>query len=179
MKTLTLLLVPLALPLGCIRAPEIVLVDRATALEQQAGGSFDELERKLMRTGTAARPVPLTPQELEALGIPSPPLVGGEDKSDADATDELLRQHCLGEGADGLLALTPDACKGAIDTEGATALVERVNQARLQLWRWMHERQPNLSAEELRKNWTRLHARGVVCGGWLQREDGGWEDKKC
>ena len=53
---------------GCIKAPEIVLVDRATALEQQAAGSFKELEERLVRTAIAARPVPLTPAELHALG---------------------------------------------------------------------------------------------------------------
>ena len=38
------LLPPLALgAVGCLKAPEIVMVDRATALEQQAAGSFDDL----------------------------------------------------------------------------------------------------------------------------------------
>ena len=48
MKYLVAVAVALA-PLGCIRAPEIVLVDRATALEEQAAGSYSELERKLAR----------------------------------------------------------------------------------------------------------------------------------
>ena len=34
---------------GCFKPPEIVMVARATALEQQASGSFDDLERKLDR----------------------------------------------------------------------------------------------------------------------------------
>ena len=40
------LIAPLALS-ACFKPPEIVMVDRATALEQQASGSFDDLERKL------------------------------------------------------------------------------------------------------------------------------------
>ncbi len=51
------------------------MVDRATALEQQAAGSFDELEQQLARAAIAPRPVPLTPEQLEALGIAPPPLV--------------------------------------------------------------------------------------------------------
>ncbi len=32
---------------GCVKAPEIVVVDRATALEQQAAGSFADVEQDL------------------------------------------------------------------------------------------------------------------------------------
>jgi hypothetical protein len=164
---------------GCIRAPEIVLVDRATALEQQAAGSFDELERKLTRSGIAPRPVPLTPDELEALGVKSAPLVDSKDESDADRIDELLQQRCIGEAKDGTLADTHDACRGATDHADAIALIDRVNHARAQLWRWMHDRKPGSSIEELRRAWQKTHARGVTCGGWSQRDDGTWEDKKC
>ena len=41
---------------GCFKPPEIVMVDRATALEQQASGSFDDLERQLHRAGIRAAP---------------------------------------------------------------------------------------------------------------------------
>ena len=37
-------LAPLVGFAGCFKPPEIVMVDRATALEQQASGSFDDLE---------------------------------------------------------------------------------------------------------------------------------------
>ena len=169
----------LVAPLGCIRAPEIVLVDRATALEQQAAGSFAELEKKLARATLAPRPVPLTPEQLEALGIPTPTLVDATEHTDAVRVDDLLKQHCVGEAKDGTLVDTHDSCRGAADRGQAIALVERTNSARQQLWRWMKDRRPEVAGDELRLAWHKSHARGVVCGGWLQKDDGGWEAKKC
>ncbi|HUS64660.1 MAG TPA: DUF1318 domain-containing protein [Kofleriaceae bacterium] len=169
----------LCAPLGCIRAPEIVLVDRATALEQQAAGSFVELERKLLRAGAAAQPVALTPDQLETLGIRPAPLVDATEQTDADRVDGLLKQHCIGEARDGTLADTHESCKGAADHAEAVGLVDRANRARQQLWRWMQSRRPEASLAEVRQAWTKVHLRGLVCGGWLQREDGEWEAKKC
>jgi uncharacterized protein YdbL (DUF1318 family) len=166
-------------PLGCIRAPEIVLVDRATALEQQAAGSYAELERKLARATMAPRPAPLTPEQLETLGIAPPSLVDDTERTDADRVDALLTQHCVGEAKDGVLVETHDACKGAADRAQANELIERTNTARQQLWRWMKERKHERSLDEVRRAWHGEHARGVVCGGWLQRDDGKWEEKKC
>ena len=94
---------------GCFKPPEIVMVDRATALEQQAAGSFDELERKLDRAGIEPRPVPLTPEQLESLGVRAAPIVDETELTDADRLDGFLIQHCIGEGKDGLLVDTKDA----------------------------------------------------------------------
>lgn len=168
----------LACAAACVRAPEIVLVDRATALEQQAGGSFEELERKLVRTGVSPRPVPLTPDELEALGM-NARSVDAKDRSDAETVDALLRQRCVGEGKEGLLVDTEESCRGAPDKTELRAVVERVNRSRLQLWRWLHERSPKTPKDEIRRRWTGLHAEGVVCGGWVQRADGSWGEKAC
>ena len=165
-----LLLAALAASVGCVRAPEIVLVDRGTALEQQAGGSFEDLERKLSRKSIEARPVPLTPKQFEELGIRPLPLVDATELTDADLVDDLLVQHCIGEGRDGLLVDTHAACLGAADRSEALELIERVNQARLQLWRWMHEQRKEASVDDLRRTWRAVHARGVVCGGWLEGE---------
>jgi len=165
---------------GCIKAPEIVLVDRATALEQQAAGSYSELERKLARATMAPRPAPLTPEQLETLGIAPPSLVDDTERTDADRVDALVAQHCVGESKEGLLVDTHDACKGAADRGNAIALVERSNNARQQLWRWMKERTHEKSTlDDVRRAWHREHARGVVCGGWMQKDDGSWEEKKC
>jgi hypothetical protein len=166
-------------PLGCIRAPEIVLVDRATALEQQAAGSYAELERKLARATMAPRPAPLTPEQLETLGIAPPSLVDDTERTDADRVDALLAQHCIGEAKDGLIVETHDACKGAADRAQANELIERTNSARQQLWRWMKERKHERSLDEVRRAWHGEHARGVVCGGWIQGDDGKWAEKKC
>jgi Protein of unknown function (DUF1318) len=164
---------------GCIKAPEIVLVDRATALEQQAAGSFPELEKKLTRAAMAPQPVPLTPEQLEALGIPPPSIVDRTERTDADEVEDLIKQHCVGESKEGTLADTPEACRGGADREQAIALVERTNQARQQLWRWMKERRPDSTLDALRKGWHEAHLRAVACGGWIQRDDGTWEAKGC
>ena len=176
---IVLALVASAAHLGCVSAPQIVMSDRATALEQQAAGSFDDLERKLDHAAVAPRPVPFTPDELEALGIRPLPLVDGTELTDADRLDRLLRQHCVGEGQEGLLVDTRQACHGAGDPGAAAELVERVNRGRVLLWRWMQQERGDASADALRRAWRKAHARGVVCGGWIQRDDGAWEEKGC
>jgi hypothetical protein len=164
---------------GCIKAPEIVVVDRATALEQQAAGTFAELELKLMREGIAARPVALTPDDLQALGIQPPPLVDEIDLNEADRVDMLLKSHCIGEAREGILAETHESCNGSADQTSAGALIERVNRSRQLLWKWMQSRQPKAVATDLKRKWRDAHLRGVVCGGWWQKDDGTWEAKKC
>ena len=164
---------------ACVKPPEIVMVDRGTALEQQAGGSFNDLERKLSRTSIEARPVPLTPKQLEELGIKPLPLTNQTELTDADLVDGLLVQHCIGEGRDGLLIDTHPACIGASDRAETNALIERVNQARLQLWRWMHEERTSASVEDLRRTWRGLHVKGVVCGAWIEGEPNAWAAKAC
>lgn len=164
---------------GCIRPPESVLVDRVTALEQQAAGSFAELEQRLTRAAIAPRPVALTPDQLEALGIRPASVVDSNEVSDADRVDALLKQRCIGEARDGTLADTRDACRGASDHDLALTLIDRVNRARVQLWRWMHDRRKEAPMEAIRRAWREAHLRGVVCGGWIERDDGTWEAKRC
>lgn len=178
MKTLIACAVLCAL-LGCIKPPAIVLVDRATALEQQAAGSFPDLERKLMRTGITSQPVPLTPDQLQALGIRQPPLVDNIGLTEADQVDALLQQRCVGEARDGMLADTHESCRGAADHEQAVVLIERVNLARQQLFRYLQARQPQTPPTDLRRTWRQAHLRGVICGGWVQKDDGSWEAKPC
>ena len=175
-----LLLAALAAP-GCIRAPEIVMVDRATALEQQASGSFKEVEQRLARAGMSPTPVPLTPNQLEDLGIQPTPLVDNTTgKTQADRVDDLLRRHCVGEGRNGLLVVdSRRRCQTGRMTADDVALAERVNRARLQLWQWMGTMRPGVPEEELRKSWQQVHAAGVICGGWVEAEDGTWGEKKC
>jgi hypothetical protein len=164
---------------GCVKPPEIVMVDRATALEQQASGSFDELERRLDRAAVEPRPVPLTPEQLEALGVRPAPLVDESDLTDADRLDGLLVQHCVGEGNEGLIVDTGDACKGAADPQEVATLIARVNGARRALWRWMRAQRADVPEAELQRAWRDNHLRNVVCGGWLQGPDGKWQGKSC
>ena len=174
-----LAVIALVLLAGCFTPPEIVMVDRATALEQQASGSFEDLERKLDRAGIEPRPVPLTPEQLEALGIRPAPLVDESELTDADRLDGLLAQHCVGEGKDGLIVDTRDACKGAADAEEVQTLVERVNRARRQLWRWMHEQRADVPERELLRAWRENHLRNVACGAWVEGSDGKWQGMSC
>ncbi|HTP27750.1 MAG TPA: DUF1318 domain-containing protein [Anaeromyxobacteraceae bacterium] len=165
--------------LACIPAPNIVMVDRATALEQQAAGSFDELERRLTRTGIVPRPVPLTPEQLESLGIQPATLMEETEPTDADRIDDLLRQHCVGEAREGLLVDTHRDCRSASDRAATIALVDRVNRARAQLWRWMSTERRDTAPGALQRTWQRIHAQGIVCGAWIQHDDGTWGEKKC
>ncbi len=164
---------------SCIQAPAIVMVDRATVLEQQASGSFKDLEEKLLHAGTQPLAAALTPEQLHALGIEAPSLVNDVDLTEADQVDELLKQHCLGEGLDGMLVETFDACLGTTDQAAATTLMSRTNNARMQLWRWMRTQRPDKSLEELRRAWVGAHKDGVPCGGWMEAADKRWEAKKC
>ncbi|RKH68416.1 DUF1318 domain-containing protein [Corallococcus llansteffanensis] len=173
-----LLLATLAAP-GCIRAPEIVMVDRATALEEQASGSFKDVEQRLARAGMSPTPVPLTPNQLEDLGIQPTPLVENLGKTPADRVDDLLRRHCVGEGRDGLLVVTRRQCQAGRMSSDDVALVERVNRGRMQLWQWMRTVRPGVPEATLRQGWQQAHAEGVVCGGWVEAGDGTWGEKKC
>jgi hypothetical protein len=164
---------------ACIKAPELIVVDQATALEQQAAGSFEDLERDLFVRAAAPQPVPLTPNELEALGIKPRPLVDETEQTEADRIDALLRQRCIGEGREGFLVDTHQDCIGAADRVVVVNLIERTNRARAQLFRWMHAQQPTTPLKALREAWREEHLRGVVCEGWIQRPDGTWEAKPC
>jgi hypothetical protein len=173
-----LLLAALASP-GCISAPEIVMVDRATALEEQAAGSFQDVEQRLARAGMSPTPVPLTPNQLEELGLQPTPLVENLGKTQADRVDDLLRRHCVGEGRNGLLVDTRRQCQAGRLSPDDVALMERVNRARQQLWQWMRTVRPDVPEESLRQSWQQVHAQGVICGGWVESADGTWGEKKC
>jgi hypothetical protein len=164
---------------ACIKPPNIVMVDRGTALEQQASGSFDEVEHRLDRASVEPRPVLLTPEQLDALGIRPAASPESDRLTDAERVDALLVQHCIGEGADGLLVQTPGVCRGAADADGTARAVERVNLARSQLWLWMHAQRTDVPSDDLRRAWRTLHVTGVVCGGWIQGDDGQWRAKSC
>jgi hypothetical protein len=164
---------------GCLKVPEIVVTDRVTALEEQAGGSFEALELKLTRAGIAPRPLPLTPEQLEALGLRRPEELKDPDLTRMDRVDRLLRRHCIGEARDGLLVETAEACRGAVDHDDLEQLIERTNRARAELWAWMGKERPRRTADELRAAWTGTHRQGVVCGAWVQRPDGVWEERAC
>lgn len=167
---------------GCIRAPAVVIVDRKTAVEQQASGSFRGLEEELEQAGLVPRPAPLTAAQLGAAGVRRDGLEAtdqDDDGNDAGRTDTLLLKRCLGEALDGTLVLTIDPCTGTIDVPQVGRMIERVNRERRQLWRWLAGHAPGKSADEVRTAWRETHLAGLVCGGQVQIAGGAWEIKKC
>jgi hypothetical protein len=162
---------------GCIRAPGIVVVDHATALERQAAGRFPDLERELALAGLAPRPSPLSRAELEARGGARATL-DPDEAGEAERVDALLTARCVGEARDGLLVATPDSC-AVKELPRLSRLLERANRDRQQLWLALAAARPQRSAAEIRQAWRAVHLRAVICGGQVQRDDGAWEVKRC
>jgi hypothetical protein len=173
----------LVLLAGCVRAPDVVIVDRETALEQQASGSFQGLEEDLEQAGLSPRPAPLTGAQLEAAGVrrgtPVDETGDAVGVPDGQRADTLLVQRCIGEGSDGTLVLTVERCTGTIDVPQVNRLIERVNRQRRQLWSWLAKREPRKRPDEIMAAWREVHIAGVVCGGQVQKVDGSWEVKRC
>ena len=162
---------------GCIKAPTIVVLDRATTLEREASGEFPKLELQLLRAGTKPQPAPLTRDQLENAGM-TKPLVAQVDHSDAERIDELLKISCIGEAKDGGLVETKDRCT-VKDVPRVGMLLEKANRERMQIWEWLRGKRPGRSLVEVRRAWHDTHLHAIICGGNVQREDGGWESKKC
>lgn len=167
---------------ACVSAPAVVIVDRKTAVEQQASGSFRGLEEDLEQAGLAPRPAPLTAAQLSAAGVAGPGLAAGDqddDGNDAVRADALLVKRCIGEALDGTLALTIEPCTGTIDVPLVGRLIERVNRERRQLWRWIAGQSPGKTADDVRPVWRATHLAGAVCGAQIQAAGGAWEIKRC
>lgn len=168
---------------ACVRAPDVVIVDRNTALEQQAAGSFRGLEEELEQAGLLPRAVPLTAAQLEAAGVTRGTTGDEVDEvsslPDSLRVDSLLVSRCVGEALNGTVVLTVPTCTGAMDVPQTNRLIERVNRNRRQLWQWLAERSGGKSPDEAQERWREVHVAGLVCGGQLQQTGGSWEVKKC
>ena len=168
----------LCLLLGaCVRAPNVVIVDRATALEMEAAGKYPRLDRELESAAVGGRPAPLSRDDLVKAGQPRPPLDESET-TDAERVDELLVIACLGEASDGGLVETQKTC-AIKNIPHMGTLLERANRDRAQVWEWLRTQRPARSMAEVRRAWREVHLRGLPCGAQVQRADGGWEKKKC
>jgi hypothetical protein len=186
MTKLALLPLAAAATLGCIRAPDVVLVDRQTMLEEQLTGELQPLDDGLRELALVPTSVDFTRGQLEAAGVDL-----GDDTlnqvtrvhavilSEHELLDDLLVRRCVGEANTGLLELTPATCSGRHNAQRSSASVHRVNRARRQLWQHLHDQQPSAPPEALRRRWREHHLRSVVCGGQVQREDGRWEVTSC
>jgi hypothetical protein len=166
---------------GCVSA-NVVVVDRKTALEQQASGSFRGLEEELEQAGLLPRPEPLTAAQLEEAGVARAGETAEltEGVPDSLLSDALLTQRCVGEALDGTLVLTVASCTGTIDVPHTNRLIERVNRNRRQLWQWLAEKgRGGKTPEQVQVVWRKQHLTGLVCGGQVQKDDTSWEVKRC
>lgn len=182
---LSALLLATASLAGCIRAPDVVLVDRRTALEAEAAGRFEAIEEGLERSATDPRPAPLTRATLEKAGWrPSVEydaiLAMTRQEPDAQGrVDALLQRGCIGEALDGTLRSLPKRCAGAVDPAEVGRLVERENRNRRQVWAWLARTRKDADAEALRTRWRQTHLERVVCGGLVEQQQGVWGPKTC
>jgi hypothetical protein len=164
---------------GCIKAPALILVDKQTALEQQAAGSYPALDDDLARAGIAPRPTPFTRAQLESGAGEKTLSSESAAESEPLQLDGLLTRRCVGESLDGTLVVTSASCTGTVDVAQLNHMIERANRDRFQVWRYLQAKRPKSSLAEVRRQWRELHLGGVVCGGQVQRTDGGWEPKTC
>jgi hypothetical protein len=171
---------------ACVHAGDVVLLDRKTVLEEQASGELHPLENDLREAAIVPRGGEFTHAELEEAGadlshstLNQVVEVHALVRTEADYLDDLLVRRCIGEGQSGLLVETPRTCLGRTDEGRASAAVQRVNRARRQLWRYLHEKRPEVPEPELRATWRALHLEAVVCGAQVQDERGQWELKRC
>ncbi len=167
-----------SLALGCIKAPEVVIVDRKTALELQAGGHHAELQGRLEQAAIRPGAVPFEAREAATV-------VGrsfdrdDEGAADADLTDSLLEKACLAEGFEGVLSETPATCSATVEATLVGALVERTNRHRRQLWQLMVRKQPGITEQEAARSWRSVHLRDLPCGARIERFPGQFEVKTC
>lgn len=172
-----------SLATGCVASPTVVIVDKKTALEEQAAGSWKGLSSELDHAGISAQPVPYTRGELEAAGVPvgkgDEELAGEEATSDPEVIDQLLLRRCVGEKLDGSLDDTPATCTAPIEASRQSRLLERENRRRWQLWRFLAGGKSGKPITDVRTAWRKAHLGEVICGGQVEREGGGWEVKRC
>lgn len=170
---------------GCIKAPDVIIVDRQTALEQQANGRFPSLQEQLDQAAITAEPVPFTRARLEEAGWQprkehdAIARLYREASSQSERIDQLLLRRCIGEANDGTLAETRDTCRGGVDVATLSALLERANRNRRQVWRHLLGKRPESALPGIRQSWRGVHMKSVVCGGHIQRKGGAWVVKKC
>ncbi|MBX3246664.1 MAG: DUF1318 domain-containing protein [Myxococcales bacterium] len=170
---------------GCISAPDVVLLDRKTVLEELASGELHPLENDLRDEAIVPRGVDFTRAQLREAGADTSAgtlsrvvQIHALLRTETEYLDELLVMRCVGEGRTGLLVETPRSCTTRVSQTRTSAAVQRVNRARRQLWRYLREQRPGVSEEEIRGTWRRHHLASVVCGGQIETE-GGWEVKRC
>ena len=172
---------------GCISAPDVVVIDRKTALERQAAGHFPELEAELLEQGLKPGVEPFTRAQLQSGGwgrawgdLGELIEIYGGVRDDRAALDDHLKRACMGEGLDGLLVATPESCQGGAKEEEVAELVARGNRNRRQAWRWMAEKKGGgAKPEALASTWRSVRLMEAPCGAWVQQPGETWAAKEC
>lgn len=171
---------------ACISAPDVVMLDRKTVLEEQASGELLPLADALREAAIVPKGVPFTRGRLEEAGVDLGHDALGQliqlqqlPLSELDYLDDLLVRRCIGEARSGLLVETPDTCSGDRTAIRTSAAIQRVNRSRKQLWRYLYERKPAERQETIRNLWRQRHLATVPCGGQIQDDDELWSIKAC
>lgn len=170
---------------ACFQPPPVVLLDQKTALEQQAAGSYEALDRELVEAALSPRAEPLTAGQLaargEAAGAPLTELtrLHLEMRQQAELVDRYLLRGCAGEALDGTLRATFETCPEGADLAEVRRTVARANRQRRQLWEGIQRRRPEAAPEAIRAAWRRHHLEQTVCGAPIEQPDGAWEAKAC
>jgi len=171
---------------ACVKAPDMVyMVDDQTALERQAAGEQVGLTQQLEALSISPRGAFFTRSALgEGAGRDAGDLgtlteLYSVVLQEADQTDALLVRHCIGEGLEGLLVATPEACVGTVDVNQMTRLLQRVNRNRRQIWAYLGEKTEQELEATVRQAWRTQHLKAVVCGAWIELEPGRWGEKAC
>ncbi|MDX2009616.1 MAG: DUF1318 domain-containing protein [Myxococcaceae bacterium] len=171
---------------SCIKAPDVVLVDRQTMLEEQVSGELEALDQELREQVLVPTSADFSRGQLEAAGVDL-----GDDTlsqvtrvhavlmSELEILDDLLVRRCVGEALTGLIEETPSTCSGRHSAQRTSAAVHRVNRARRQLWDFLGRTSPARSAAEIAQTWRQAHLEGVVCGAQVQAPSGAWGVKRC
>ncbi len=169
---------------GCIKAPDVVIVDRHSLLEEQAAARMPATQAQVAQAGLSAGPAPFTSGQLVRSGWQPDAehdaiaaLYSGW-VDDAQMLDQLLLRHCIGEARDASLVSTPDACSGAVDLADVSRRLEKANRSRRQIWLYLQQRSHDGEAD-VHTAWRQTRQKGLVCGGWWQKDDGAWEAKPC
>ena len=171
---------------GCITVPDVVLVENKTALEKQAAGEFRSLEVQLQGAGIKGGPEHITGSQLNQKKVDLRESTLGEIvrlysavQSDTERVDHYLVAQCIGEARSGLLVETRDLCTEDIDPVEVTALLERSNRNRRQIWRDVIAKvKPGAKEEKVIQSWRQRHLQRVVCEGLIETPEG-WEIRKC
>lgn len=179
------LLAVLAVLTGCIKAPDVVLVDRHTLLEEQAAGRLPAAEAAADQAALSPGPASLTSGALAKSGWHTDAghdaiaALYGDWLDDAQVLDQWLTRHCVGEAVDGTLVSTPDACSGATDLAEVSRRLEKANRTRRQIWLYVQQQRRGATEQDVRASWRQERQKALVCGGWWQKDDRAWEAKAC